>query len=413
MTPYLQDTDMTLYHGDVIDVLRELPDESVHMCVTSPPFFSLRDYGVDGQIGLEETPELFVQKLVEVFREVRRVLRSDGTLWLEIGDSFAIAPGKGDNIPQKKWPNNTYAQGAPNRQGIPGVKPKDLIGVPWLLAFALRADGWYLRQEIIWHKPDAMPESVRDRPTTSHSRVFLLTKAAQYFYDQDAIREPFKTQQTDGNRMRDSRPPQDETLDGSAGEAPRGPDGRRKTTIQIGDGGHDNYAARDGKQRWPNEQGANARSVWSVITESTPFAHFATMPTKLAAKMIKAGTSEHGCCSNCGAPWQRIVETGELGGEAKIQKGPRPAADERGVSTGGLARSNGRTWREREMLGWEPRCKCDTEERVPAVVLDPFAGSGTTLLVARSLGRHSIGVELNPEYCDLIATRTQQLSLLT
>lgn len=137
------------------------------------------------------------------------------------------------------------------------------------------------------------------------------------------------------------------------------------------------------------------------------------MPTKLAAQTIKAGTSEHGCCANCGAPWQRIVETGELGGEARIQEGPRPAADERGVSAGGLARSNGRTWREREMLGWEPRCSCGTEELTPAVVLDPFAGSGTTLLVARSLGRRSVGVELNEGYCQLITSRTQQLSLLT
>lgn len=415
MTPYIQDTDVTVYHGDSIEVLKTLPTASSHMCITSPPFFNLRNYGVDGQIGLEETPGLYIEKLVDVFAQVKRVLRNDGVLLVEIGDSYATRPGRGDNVPQTKWPTNSYPSGASHRsKAFEGIKPKDLIGIPWMLAFALRADGWYLRAEIIWDKPDAMPESVTDRPTRSHSQLFLLTKSYHYFWDADAIREPFKTLQTEGGRMRDPRPPQAETLDGGPGEAPRGPDGRRKTTIQTGDAGHENYAARDGKERWPNESGANARSVWSIVTESTPFAHFATMPTKLAARAIKAGTSEHGCCANCGAPWQRLKGERMLAGERRIQETARPAADERGVSTTGIARSNGRTWSEREMLGWSPTCDCGTTEVVPAVVLDPFAGSGTTCLVARRLGRRSIGIELSMEYLrDIAAPRLAQLSLLT
>lgn len=419
MTPYLADRDLQLYHGDALSVLAELPDQCVHMCVTSPPFFGLRDYGVAGQIGLEASLDDYIAKLVDVFREVRRVLRDDGSLWCEIGDTYASGGrvGHGKSIGAKQQTNRgtNLENEAPRPRDPEGIKPKDLIGVPWMLAFALRADGWYLRSEVIWDKPDAMPESVRDRPTRAHSQVFFLTKSPLYFYDEDAIREPYKTLEntTSPKRMRDTRQPQDETLDGSEGEAPRGPDGRRKTTIQVGDAGHENYLARDGKDRWPNPQGANARSVWRITTESTPFAHFATFPQKLVTKAILASTSEYGCCDECGAPWDRKHGASVLAGEKKIH-GSRPAADERGVSSGGLARSNGRTWRERQVLGWERTCRCATEEVKPAVVLDPFVGSGTTCLVARKLGRHSIGIELSQRYLDDITVpRLSQLSLLT
>ena len=182
--------------GDAAEQLRTLDADSVHCCVTSPPYFGLRDYGVPGQIGLEATPEEYVEKLVQVFREVRRILRPDGTLWLNIGDSYTSGGRKTRDYDQK-----LPARAMDQRPKTPeGMKPKDLIGIPWLLAFALRSDGWYLRQDIIWHKPNAIPESVRDRCTKSHEYIFLLSKSERYRFDCDAIREPFLTADRKGDR---------------------------------------------------------------------------------------------------------------------------------------------------------------------------------------------------------------------
>lgn len=446
----LDDDDLTLFNGDCLDVLSELPDESVHMCATSPPFYGLRDYGMDGQIGLEETPEEWVERLVDVFREVRRVLRHDGTLWVEIGDSYNANYRTGQDPPNsqiQKGNQGTAAfdSGIPHKaRKLENFKRKDLLGQPWMLAFALRADGWYLRSEIIWARPNPMPESVSDRPTKAHSTVFLLSKSPSYFYDADAIREAFsenthskgkgvgvkqeavaesgtlaagRNNSSFNNAIQHSHVdhqrfyPQVETLDGSDGEAPRGPDGRRQTGVQ---GRENSEQHRDG-ERWPNPGGANARSVWTIATEPTPFAHFATWPTKLVAKMILAGTSEAGCCPECGAPWNRDVEKGELVGENRggNYRGREDDADASGANR--FASKNeykpGMSY-ERTTTGWSPACE-HNQAPVPATVLDPFAGSGTTLFVARSLGRHSIGIELNQKYCDLVAARTQQLSLLT
>ena len=332
---WLDDGDVRLYHGDCLDVLRTMPDRSVHMCATSPPFYGLRDYGVDGQIGLEETPDEWVARLVAVFREVKRVLRDDGTLWIEIGDSY-LANSRGATGGSDCYASADTKSGAPGHvpnswsasQQTPTkhpTKPKDLLGQPWMLAFALRADGWYLRSEIIWARPNPMPESVTDRPTKAHSTVFLLSKRPRYFYDADAIREPYAASpelrqgrvgayqnramngEGDGampTRVLSMPPPQVETLDGSTGEAPRGPDGRRVTAVK---GGENSEQHRDG-ERWPNEGGANARTVWTLPTESTPFAHFATWPQALVRRMVQAGTSERGCCPECGAPLKSTIK---------------------------------------------------------------------------------------------------------
>jgi hypothetical protein len=190
VTPFVQDRDFTLYVGDALDVLRGLPDESVHCCVTSPPYWGLRDYGVDGQLGLEATPEEYVARMVAVFAEVRRVLRSDGTCWLNIGDSYTSG-GRDYRVADSKGDASGNARAMETRAAVPaGLKPKDLVGIPWRLTFALQADGWYLRSDIIWSKPNPMPESVTDRPTKAHEYLFLLTRSARYFYDAEAIAEP-------------------------------------------------------------------------------------------------------------------------------------------------------------------------------------------------------------------------------
>jgi DNA modification methylase len=262
--------------GDCLEVLRSLPDASVNCVVTSPPYYGLRDYGCEGQIGLEETPEAYVAKMVEVFREVRRVLADDGTLWLNIGDSYAGGGNyRGTNSEETlsaKQRSNGGARGVSQLLGAkntPGCKPKDLIGIPWMLAFALRADGWYLRQDIIWHKPNPMPESVRDRCTKSHEYVFLLAKSSRYFYDAEAIAEPgeFCGQQLGIVRSKKVR----------AEAMGRKPSGNEVPGVDA--------TAPDTR---------NKRSVWSITTQPFSEAHFATMAPELAETCIKAGCPKGG-----------------------------------------------------------------------------------------------------------------------
>ena len=248
-----------LYTGNALSVLQSFPDESAHCCVTSPPYWGLRDYGVVGQLGLERTPEEYVSRMVGVFREVRRVLRDDGTLWLNIGDSYNAQLGqrKTTDAAGPKQRTNEGAQGAPSRN-VPNLKPKDLVGIPWLLAFALRADGWYLRSEIIWAKPNPMPESVTDRPTKSHEQIFLLAKSERYYYDAGAISEP-----CDPKNSRDTTTHRREAPPGS------------KTDAGFVGGRH--FERR------------NKRSVWHVSVQPTTDAHFATFPEALIRPCVLAG----------------------------------------------------------------------------------------------------------------------------
>ena len=240
--------------------MKLLPDASAQTCVTSPPYFGLRDYGVDGQIGLEPTPDEFVASLVTVFREVRRVLRDDGTLWLNLGDSYARTGGTDRKVPETARvgsTRNTMTQMGDRTSKAPsGLKGKDLIGVPWRVAFALQADGWYLRQDIIWHKPNPMPESVRDRCTKAHEYIFLLSKSPRYYFDSEAIKEPA------------SAPPK---KCGPKNDASRNDSGR--TGIVRGDG-----------------ETRNRRSVWTVSTKPFGEAHFATFPPALIEPCILAGS---------------------------------------------------------------------------------------------------------------------------
>lgn len=271
-----------IIQGDALEVLKTLEDESINCCVTSPPYYNLRDYGCEGQIGLEKTPEEYIQKLVEIFREVRRVLKKDGTLWVNIADSYA-GSGKG-RCKDGKAKRETFSKIQRGNEGsIGGVltktkstscKPKDLIGIPWMLAFALRADGWYLRQDIIWHKPNPMPESVKDRCTKSHEYIFMLSKSQKYYFDSDAIKEPAVTYEDLKRRVRNGH-----------GEWKNK---KAATTYAVSGTGRsrEELYSKGGKR--------NKRDVWTVTTKSFKGAHFATFPPDLIEPCIMAGCPEGG-----------------------------------------------------------------------------------------------------------------------
>jgi len=267
--------------GNNIDTLKTLPDGSVDCCVTSPPYFGLRNYGIEGQIGLEETPEEYIEKLVLIFREVRRVLRDEGTLWINIGDSYAGSNGNGTR--QSKWPKadcyaseTNYNLRSMTGRKDTGYKPKDLIGIPWMLAFALRDEGWFLRQDIIWYKPNCMPESVDDRCTKAHEYIFLLTKSPRYFFDNKALQE---IADYDGRK-----------------------DTRMKGSEKYREGDYFNkkphtFASR-GHERWRQDENGqyirNKRSVWTVNNKPFTGAHFAVFPEKLILPCILSGCPESG-----------------------------------------------------------------------------------------------------------------------
>ncbi len=366
-----------------------------------------------GCLGLEPNPELYIKHMVEIFSELRRVLRNDGTFWLNMGDSYAGGGRGGKNGCGKgSLEEGRYDKG--QKIGLPtgkieGMKPKDLCGIPWMLAFALRADGWWLRSDIIWEKPNPMPESVTDRPTKAHEYLFLLTKSSKYFYDNEAIKEAHS------------------------------PDGRKVTTTTIGPGAHKNHLGSAGHERWPNS-GRNKRTVWTIPTQPMPEAHFATFPEKLIEPCILAGTSEKGCCVECEAPWKRITEKGEIISRGGSTKGVRAKIG----NESGLLRNDNKdekVCRESKTIGWKPSCGCYGTEPLPTIpkqgkdeddifyqtriapilqerknlldlwqplkaipctALDIFGGSMTTAIVSHKHGRKFIMIELSKEYIDEI-----------
>lgn len=328
--------------GDVLDALAALPDQSVHCIVTSPPYWGLRDYGVSGQLGLEPTPEEYVDRLVTVFREARRVLRSDGTLWLNLDDTY---------------------------------RNKQLLGIPWRVALALQAEGWYLRIDNVWAKPNGMREAVTDRPTRIHEYVFLMTKSARYFCDMDAIREPYSDK---------SRP--DEIYDGGArkdydaAQAQNPSDTKRRILKSM-------------RQR----RGANRGSVWSVSVKPFLGAHFATFPLDLVEPCIMAGTSKRGCCPTCGNPYVR--ETMRTGHESKRELAYVPDNNPTKTDSSGWAPATMAT------DNWIAGCECNAGDSIPCTVLDPFGGSGTVSMVAQHLGRDSVYIDINPDYREMAIRR--------
>lgn len=268
--------------GDALEVLKTLENESVQCCITSLPYFCLRDYGHEGQIGLEETPEQYVAALVAVFQEVNRVLKRDGTLWLNLGDSYS-GSGKGQTRAVSQDPKRGKTNGMKlknSSKGFGGIKQKDLIGIPWRVAFALQADGWYLRQDIIWSKPNAMPESVTDRPTTAHEHLFLLTKSAKYYYDHEAIKEPAVNGDPTSPR-------------GSNGVIGQPNAGRRDKQGELGRRTYSGFNARWDARDEPLTH-RNKRSVWTIPTQPYNGAHFAVMPEAMVEPCILAGCPEGG-----------------------------------------------------------------------------------------------------------------------
>ena len=530
--------------GDCRDVLKTLPDESVHCCITSPPYWGLRSYGIgteNGELGLEPSFTDYIETMVQVFREVRRVLRKDGTLFLNMGDSYfsgvqrANACDNGGKEPEDSQVRDCFCQNlcdvcreayrigkfhsglsrvsmpaasiaASNRehmesllgrsptlgsvcpdahseaailgqqQEIPragvqphtvlsstngvfsrlsevsrsqvssqgdecrlcghsladcvpasvhmkdctcgtadgalagrmtgrdasgwaypsyttaSLKPKDLCGIPWRLAFALQNDGWYLRSDIIWAKPNPMPEPVTDRPTKAHEYLFLLTKSERYYYDAEAIREPVKETMIGRNKFWFPK---------------AGPDRIHGTKEQ-------NIV------RYEEMKGANRRTVWEILTSPFPEAHFATFPPALVEPCIKAGTSEKGCCAKCGAPWVREVSVEYVKNRPSAGNDLRSRNEDRLGEARELYGSQG--WRGNNLLrdaktvGFSPSCSCsrvpDSDQEssiwgisVPCTVLDPFGGAGTTGLVADRLGRNAILIELNPQYAEMAKRR--------
>lgn len=416
-----------IVQGHVLDVLGTFPDGCVNCCVTSPPYWGLRDYKLEpiiwggesgcehiwireaprrkrhagdikdqeskqatekasspelpftdtcgvcrawrGSLGLEPTPDLYVKHLVLVFHEVRRVLRSDGPLWLNMGDTYASSWG---SCRQNKIgnPSRTERQ---IKMGN-GLKEKDLVGMPWRVAFALQADGWYLRSDIIWSKSNPMPESVTDRPTKAHEYVFLLSKSPRYYFDQEVVREP------------------------SMSKSPTSVGRPQRNTVETHGLGGGNSGINTAKRR-AREQGGfttrNIRSVWTIPTQPFRGAHFATFPERLVEPMIKAGCPAQ-VCRKCGKSRERIVDNPKIPNVLRNRsEDTKMSFHDRQIGGGQVIQS----WRDThpmKTVGWSD-CGCGKGWR-PGIALDPFFGSGTVGVVAKKLARHFIGIELSAEY---------------
>ena len=507
MKPYCTNDVSTLYRADAREI--PLPDISVHCVVTSPPYWGLRDYGLgqwqggdaecghkrlakDRQkehglkdrlpgtaayggnaqeawpnntcglcgavntpagIGLEPTLGEWVQNVVEVMREVKRVLRDDGTCWLNLGDAYSSNPSNGRGGGSTLGGGSPHLSGS-NRDGS-GLPLKNLMGQPWRVAFALQDDGWILRSAPVWHKPNPMPESATDRPTSSYEMVFLLAKsgsptfwthqdgygsrtkpapdyrmvngkqmnmwrAHDYFYDAEAIR----TSWSESSVQRLAQP----TFDSQKG-GPKDPKAGNRSHRKVlenlkrrqpaGWATSPSYDEQDpryqGRERGDSvalpHSGANARNVWTIATQPRKDAHFATFPDALPRRCILAGTSEKGVCGECGAPWVRQVVSTPM--ETKPSPKSAEAQLERGVGIDkGKTNMGGTVTKEptRQTLGWQPTCTCNAAV-VPATVLDPFVGSGTTVAVAQALGRRGVGLDLNEEYLGIAAKRIGSVPL--
>lgn len=349
-----------IYCGDALELAKTLPDCSVQCMVTSPPYWNQRDYGCDGQLGQEATPTEYVSNLVTLFRELRRVLRDDGVVWINLGDVYI----------NKKCGN---------------LKPKDLAGMPWRVAFALQDDGWWLRNDALWEKSNCLPQSMKDRLTCSHEYIFLLSKKARYFYDRNAIRE--KGSDNSHGSTRGANPGAKQLQLRGRGELTASTLGQSVEQLCI--------------------SGRNRRTIWTIATTSYPKAHFSVFPEEIPRICILAGTSARGQCPKCGSPHKRIIEKDN----PKHKDGQTNSLYAEGTMANRMsklrqaARASGEEYVNRSVtVGWQPTCEHNPDP-IPCVVLDPFMGSGTTAAVAKKLGRSYIGFELNPDYIELAEQR--------
>ncbi len=457
MKPYYKDNHDTLYCQDFRQ--NDLPDESVQCVVTSPPYWGLRKYSgeqeliwgdkdcehqwvehqeqaegytgtlrwvhgdtgrayqKDGQshaknrkdnpeawskdirkygfcslcgawkgaYGLEPTPEMYIEHTIEILREIRRVLRKDGVVFWNIGDSYWGGTGHkaGETNPGKEYyTKDTDNFGSVNKSSHNTLKPKDLCLIPFKVAIAAQEDGWWVRSVFIWDKPNPMPESVTDRPTNSHEYILMLTKSKKYYWDADAVRTKTGNEAT--------------WEEYAAGDGHKAPSGTLEEGVNAGFGSK--------KDAFTHPSGRNIRSVWEFPTQPYPEAHFAVFPEKLPEICIKAATPEVGCCSKCGAPWERISEV-------QYQNQSKTETEKYAKPTFGTKVTFGRGNSKHQTLGWQPTCKCNAD-KVPSVVLDPFSGAGTTLWMAKTLNRQAIGYEISEEYCRLAAERCRQQVLM-
>lgn len=388
--------------GHVLDLLRAMPSESVQTCVTSPPYFGLRSYSTEpqvwpdgwvGELGLEPTVQLYVLHITEIFREVRRVLRRDGTCFINLGDSYVGGPAGHQDISSTtgktaamfakggRYRLSNYRKDEPKQRGT--LKPKDLYMVPARVALALQDDGWWLRSEITWCKRAPMPESVTDRPTSATEKIYLFAKSERYYYDQEAVRE-------DGAGWGYRVPKQGES--GFRSERYENHNAFDNSALTATHGGAAEYLTNAGRNMW---------NYWLLSPEAYAEAHFATFPTEIPRRAISAGTSEKGCCGACGSPWRRVVERLASDWQARkaagepIRRGLNGAAASGAGSFAGISS---------ETVDWQPSCKCAADV-VPCTVLDPFTGSGTTGMVALRLGRSFVGLELQADYVAMASRR--------
>ncbi len=329
-----------LLEGDIREILKDLPSEFVHTVITSPPYWNLRDYQNENQLGQERTPEEYIFNLVNVFREMRRILRKDGVFWLNIGDSYNNESGF--NRSKNKWSKSGGKKDSSGRVFLkhPYFKRKDLFGIPWMLANALQRDGWYLRCDIVWKKENPMPDGAKDRPTRGHEFLFMFTKSPKYYYDY-------------WNSLEDSEKYSNKIQRFGAHE-------------QIG------TFRQDQNRSFEHYGKRNVRSVWSTAVSTYRGKHFSTYPPDLIRRCVLTCTSEEGCCSQCGKPYERIIE--------KV----------RDTQNRLILQDN----------GWRKACKCKTIEKERCIVMDPFNGTGTTGEVAMAYWQHYLGVEINKNYID-------------
>jgi DNA modification methylase len=453
--------------GHVLDRLRELADDSVHCVVTSPPYWTVRDYKVEpqtwggdprcrhewvgaehlarggfahggeqdrnerlkwssalcstcgawsGALGLEPSLDLYLANILEVFEEVRRVLRPDGTLWLNLGDAYNAFNGNRQTT--SEYAGRDVEKGRPVLPGGWGLtertlKPKDLLGLPFRVVLMLQEVGWWFRSTVIWHKPNPAPESVRDRPTNAHEYLFLLSKRRRYYYDVVAGREPFadathrRLEQASFHSQEGG--PKD-GLNPNRSQRRSLENLKRKQDAAAAAGAPATQRRMTGfNARWEQSEAngsapadRNLRSVWTIAPEPFKEAHFAVFPRRLVQPCIRVGTSERGCCPDCGAPWRRVTKPSERyarllgkgyhGHEADAERGRHQGSGDRDAV------------RDLETLAWEPTCSHE-EEPIPAVVLDPFCGSGTTGVVAVQEGRRFLGFELSPTFVEMAERR--------